>query len=141
MPFREKNAWLTIFALVIVFLPYYVFMVRAYHGPDPYIPYMLNTAAHALIVFVVLELVLLAVPRKLSPEDAGVPRDEREQLFAFRAARVAYVVLIVMIIAITFVMIHLDDGNWGWGMLYLLAIIKAEIMRAAMLIVQYRRDY
>jgi len=52
MPFREKNAWLTIFALVIVFLPYYVFMVRAYHGPDPYIPYLLNTAAHALIVFV-----------------------------------------------------------------------------------------
>jgi hypothetical protein len=89
----------------------------------------------------VLELVLLAVPRKLSPEDAGVPRDEREQLFAFRAATVAYVVLIVMIIAITFVMIHLDGGNWGWGMLYLLAIIKAEIMRAAMLIVQYRRDY
>lgn len=141
MPFREKKAWLTIFALVVVFLPYYVFMVRTYHGPDPYIPYLANTAANALIVFVVLELILLAVARKLSPEDAGVPTDEREQLFAFRAARVAYVVLIVMIIAITFVMIHLEGGNWGWGMLYLLAIIMAEIMRGAMLIVQYRRNY
>lgn len=142
MPYREKKAWLTIFALLIVFLPYYVVMYRTYHqSPGSTIPAMAELASLALVVFVVLELVLIAVARKLSPEDAGVPRDEREQLFAFRAARIAYVALIVLVIAVTFPMIHLEGGNWGWGMLYLAAIIVAELIRAAVLIVQYRWDY
>jgi len=141
MPFREKKAWLTIVALIVVFLPYYVFMVSNYHRPDPDLPFLANTAAHALLAFVVLELILMAVARRLSPEDAGIPRDEREQLFAFRAARIAYVVLIALVVAITFVMIHLYGGNWGWGMSYLAAILIAEIVRAATVIVQYRRGY
>ncbi len=139
MPFREKKAWATIFALLIVFIPYYVLMVQAYHRPDPNIFSLAHLAALALTSFVVLELLLVFIARRLSPEDAGIPRDEREQLFAFRAARVAYTVLIILLVLITFAMIHNEGGNWGWGMLYLMGIIVAEIVRATMLIVQYRR--
>ncbi|MDO8272809.1 MAG: hypothetical protein Q7U82_12990 [Gammaproteobacteria bacterium] len=139
MPFREKKAWATIFALLIVFIPYYVLMVQAYHRPDPNIFSLAHLAALALTSFVVLELLLVFIARRLSPEDAGIPRDEREQLFAFRAARVAYTVLIILLVLITFAMIHTEGRNWGWGMLYLMGIIIAEIVRATMLIVQYRR--
>lgn len=141
MSFREKKAWASILALLIVFIPYYYFMLRVYHRPDPNYVNLGHLALMALAAFIVLEVVLLLVARKLSPEDAAIPTDEREQLFAFRAARVAYVSLIVLVVAIIFPMIHTHAGNWGWGMAFLGAIIAAEISRAVALIVQYRRGY
>lgn len=139
MSFREKKAWVTIFALVSVFFPYYFFMVQIYHQPDPNFRYLMNLAAMALAVFVVLECILTLVVRKLSPEDASLPMDERDQLFAYRASRIAYITLILLVIAVTFPMIHIHGGNWGFGMLYLAAILLAEVLRASLLIVQYRR--
>lgn len=141
MSFREKKAWVSIFTLLIVFIPYYYFMVNVYHRPDPNYTNLGHLALVALTAFIVLEIVLVLVARILSPEDAGIPTDEREQLFAFRAARVAYVSLIVLIVAVIFPMIHYHAGNWGWGMAFLGAIIVAEIIRAVALIVQYRRGY
>ena len=141
MSFREKRAWVTIFALLVVFLPYYIFMVSVYHQPDPDLLYLVQLAGIAITAFIMLECVLLLVARKLSPEDAGIPLDERDQLFSYKASRLAYITLIVLVVAITFPMIHVHAGNWGFGMLYLLAIIVAEILRAALLIKQYRRGY
>lgn len=141
MSFREKRAWVTIFTLLVVFLPYYVFMVNAYHQPGPDIGLLARLAGIAIAAFVVLECVLLLVARKLSPEDAGIPVDERDQLFAYRASRIAYLTLIGLVVVVTFPMIHVHAGNWGFGMLYLLAIIVAEILRASLLIRQYRRGY
>lgn len=141
MSFREKKAWATISALLVVFIPYYVFMISVYHQPAPNYRYLMHLVAIAITAFVVLECILLVVTGKLSPEDAGIPVDERDQLFAYRASRVAYLTLIGLIVAITFPMIHIHGGNWGFGMLYLAAIILAEILRAGLLIKQYRRGY
>jgi hypothetical protein len=141
MSFREKRAWVTILALLVVFLPYYVFMVSVYHQPDTNFGYLMDLAGIAIAAFIVLQCVLLLVARKLSPEDAGIPIDERDQLFAYRASRIAYVTLIVLVVAVTLPMIHIHGGNWGFGMLYLGAIIVAEILRASLLIKQYRRGY
>lgn len=141
MSFREKKAWATIFALLVVFIPYYVYMISVYHQPDPNYRYLMHLVAIAITAFIVLECILLVVARKLSPEDAGIPVDEREQLFAYRASRVSYLSLIGLIVVITFPMIHIHGGNWGFGMLYLAAIILAEILRAGLLIKQYRRGY
>ena len=141
MSFREKKAWVTIIALTIVFFPFYFVMVRNYHQPDPNFNYLAHLAVLALSAFIAMEVVLVLIARWLSPEDAGIPKDERDQVFAFRAARFAYVALIILMIAVTFPMIHVDGGNWGYGMLYLATIILAEILRAVVLIVQYRRGY
>ncbi|NQV70071.1 MAG: hypothetical protein HQ498_08605 [Pseudohongiella sp.] len=141
MSFREKKAWATIFALLVVFVPYYIFMVRAYHQSNTNFFYLVHLAALALSTFVVLEVILVLAARKLSPEDIGIAKDERDQLFAFRAARAAYVTLITLLIVVTFLMIYIEGGSWGWGMLYLAAIICSEILRASVLIVQYRRGY
>ena len=141
MPFREKKAWVTIAALLVVSIPYSIFMVRAYHVPRPNYYQLAHLAAIALVIFVVLEIALILVARKLSPEDAGTPKDEMEKLFASKASKVAYITLIVLVLIVSFLMIHTIGGNWGWGMLYLGAIIGAEILRAVALIVQYRRGY
>lgn len=139
MPFREKKAWVTLFTLLIVFTPYFYFMVSLYHRPEPNYNQLGHLAVLALVAFIVLEVALILLARWLSPEDKGIPVDEREQLFAFRATKVAYLSLIVMAIAVVFPMIHTIGGNWGWGMSILAAIILAEMIRAAALIVQYRR--
>ena len=141
MSFREKKAWLTICALLIVFLPFYGFMASVYHQPNPDIGYLMRLVAIAIAIFIAVECVLLMLARRLSPEDAGIPRDERDQLFAYRASRIAYITLIVLVIGATFPMIHIHGGNWGFGMLYLVAIILSEILRASLLILQYRRGY
>lgn len=139
MPFREKKAWVTIAALLLTFVPYYFSMVRLYHVPEPDFPELVHLAVMALVAFIVLELVLILVARSLSPEDRGLPRDEREELFASRATRNAYIALISLVIIVIFPMIHTFGGNWGWGMALLGAIIGAEITRNISLIVQYRR--
>tara|TARA_R110002073_G_scaffold119000_1_gene259731 strand:+ start:462 stop:887 length:426 start_codon:yes stop_codon:yes gene_type:complete len=139
--FREKKAWVTIFALLVVFLPYYAYMVSVYHQPNPNIRYLMTLAGVAIVAFVFLECVLLLLARRLSPEDAGIPKDERDQLFAYRASRAAHISLVVLVIVVTFPMIHVHAGNWGFGMLYLLAIMLSEILRATLLIQQYRRGY
>ena len=139
MSFREKKAWVTVITLIVVFFPFYFVMVRNYHQPDPDFLYLAHLVVLALSVFIVLEVGLVLIARWLSPEDAGIPKDERDQVFAFRAARFAYVALIIMVIAVTFPMIHFEGGNWGHGMLYLATIILAEILRAVVLIVQYRK--
>lgn len=141
MSFREKKAWLTIFALLIVFLPFYGFMASVYHQPNPDIGYLMRLVAIAIAIFIALECMLFMLARRFSPEDAGIPRDERDQLFAYRASRIAYITLIVLVIGATFPMIHIHGGNWGFGMLYLAAIILSEILRASLLILQYRRGY
>ncbi len=139
--FREKKAWVTMTVLVMVFVPFYLLMMDAYHRPNPDFGYLGQLALTALSAFIGLEIVLILVARFLSPDDAGIPQDEREQLFAFRAARVSYIALIVLVVAVTFPMIHMEGRNWGWGMAYLGVIILSEILRAIMLIVQYRRGY
>jgi archaellum biogenesis protein FlaJ (TadC family) len=141
MSFREKRAWVTIFALLVVFLPYYIYMVNVYHQPNPNIGYLMTLVATAIAVFIALECVLLVAARKLSPEDAGISLDERDQLLAYKASRTAYLTLICLVVVVTFPMIHIHAGNWGFGMLYLAAIIVAEITRASLLIRQYRRGY
>ncbi len=141
MSFREKKAWVTLCALVCVFTPFFFIMVSAYHRPDHDFRYLAHLALIALSTFVVVEVALILIARFLSPEDAGIPKDERDQLFAYRAARIAYVALIVLVVVVIFPMIHFNGGNWGWGMTFLLAIILSEVTRAVVLIVQYRRGY
>ena len=136
MSFREKKAWVTLVALLLVFLPFCLLMINGYHQPQPDYYYLGNLVLRALGAFVLLECALVLMARWLSPEDASVPKDERDQLFAFRAARFSYATLIFLI-----VLIHSVGRNWGWGMAYLSAIVIAEMLRAAALIVQYRRGY
>ena len=105
MPFREKKAWFTIIALVVVFVPYYIYMVGVYHGPNPDFFDMAYMALYAIFAFVILEVALILLARWLSPEDAGIPEDEREKMFALKASRTAYAALISMILAVTIPMI------------------------------------
>lgn len=140
MTFREKKAWITLITLVVVFAVYFPYMVNAYHSGEYGMTYLTHVAVIALAAFVVMEIVLLLIVALRSPMDARTPKDERETLIELKANRVAYNCLMVFVIISVFFNIHGDGGNWGWGNLFFLAVILAEVINFATQIILYRRD-
>ena len=139
MSFREKKAWITLCTLIVVFSIYAYLMANAYHVPEPNYGYLLHLLLLAIVAFAVIEVVLLLVARLYSPDDAKTPKDEREQLIEFKANRLAYQILMVLIVVVTFIMIHLNGDNWGFGNLYLGTLLLSEVVRFGTQIVLYRR--
>jgi len=140
MPYREKKAWITLVVLFAISAIYGVLMVSAYHVPEPNYYSLGHLLLGAFVAFVVLELVLLFLAARLSPLDPKMPGDERELFIEFRASRIAYFVLIALIIIATFPMIHTHGGNWGFGNLYLGAMVVAEMVRFSMQIYYFRKE-
>lgn len=140
MPYREKKAWITLVVLFAISAIYAVLMVRAYHVPEPNFNSLGHLLLGAFIVFAVLEVTLLFVAAKLSPLDPKVPGDEREWFIELRANRIAYFVLIILVILATFPTIHTHGGNWGFGNLYLGALVIAEMVRFSMQIYYFRKE-
>lgn len=139
MTFREKKAWITLLTLVVVFGVYFPFMANAYHSGEYGLGYLIHAALVALGAFVVMEIVLISIVAIRSPADARSPIDERELMIELKSNRVAYMCLMVMVIGSVFAMIHEDGGNWGWGNLFFLAVILAEVINYATQIFFYRR--
>lgn len=144
MPYREKKAWITLIILIVVPVVYAYFMVNEYHSSDPNFNNLSHLLVLALTVFIVFQAVLLFIAARLSPEDPRGPLDERELLIELKARRIAYFVLMALVVLVTFLMIHLPNhdgrGAWGIGNLYLFALVGAEITRFAMQIVFFRRE-
>lgn len=140
MPYREKKAWITLFCLISVSFVYSVLMVQAYHVPDPDFIELGHLLLGAIILFVVFELVLLFIAARFAPLDPKMPGDERELLIELKTNRIAYFVLIALIVLATFPMIHVNGRNWGFGNLYLGALVIAEIVRFTLQIIYFRRE-
>ncbi len=144
MPYREKKAWITLITLIVVPTVYAYFMTRAYHVPDPNYNYLFHLLTLALTAFIAFQVILLFIAARLSPDDPKGPLDERELLIELKARRVAYFVLMALVVVATFVLIHLPNqgfrSSWGFGNLYLGALIGAEFVRFSMQIVYFRRE-
>jgi len=144
VPYREKKAWITLITLIVVPAVYAYFMVNEYHSADPDYNYLSHLLVLALSTFIVFQVILLFIAARLSPDDPKGPLDERELVIELKARRIAYFVLMALIVAVTFFMIHLSGagsrGIWGIGNLYVYSLVGAEIVRFAMQIVYCRRE-
>lgn len=144
MPYREKKAWITMFILIVIPVVYGYFMTNEYHSSDPSYNYLSHLLVLALSTFVAFQVILLFIAARLSPDDPRGPLDERELLIELKARRIAYFVLMALVVLVTFIMLHLPShgnrGMWGIGNLYLFALVGAEISRFAMQIVYFRRE-
>lgn len=140
MPYREKKAWITLVCLLGVSAVYFLLMGRAYHVPEPNYNYLGHLLIFAIGSFVVFELGLLFIAARFAPDDPRTPGDEREILIELKTNRVAYFVLLALVIIVTFPMIHVEGRNWGFGNLYLGALVLAEIVRFTLQIIYFRRE-
>jgi small-conductance mechanosensitive channel len=138
MSFREKTAWVTLIAIVIVSLLYWL------HVPSPFEPHpgprVLHAMGASIAAFVLIEIVASVVLRLRYPQDARTPKDERERLIDLKSLRIAYYVFAFSALGGVFTTLHVvDTGAVGVGMAVTLAFVLAQIVMYAARIVYYRR--
>jgi hypothetical protein len=134
MPFREKSAWVTLTAILLVFVLF------ALHAPQ--LSHPRPRDFHVLLVciaaFVVIETVAFLVLRLRYPEDARTPIDEREQLINLKATRLAARVYVIgsFLAVLT---LHHGASAVMIGYFIVLAFVIAEIVKYGVRIAYYRR--
>jgi NADH:ubiquinone oxidoreductase subunit 4 (subunit M) len=138
MSFREKTAWLTVCAIVIVSLMFW------FHAPPRFEPHTHRWAMLAFLVslgaYVLIEVVGYGVLRLRYPADARTPRDERERLIDLKSLRVAYYTFVAGTFGGIFFMLHLAGAGPGHiGLVVLAAFVLSQVAKHAARIIYFRR--
>jgi cytochrome b561 len=138
MSFREKSAWITLSAILLVSVLFFL------HGPELLDPnptrWTLHAAAACIGAFVAIEVVAHLVLYLRNPKDARTPQDEREQLIALKATRLAaYVYVVGSFLAV--LTVHHGANGIAVGFFVLFAFVIAEIVNYATRIIYFRRGF
>lgn len=139
MTYREKFAWLSLAAIAVTYGPY--FAITAANRPDAEVPNLgqLRLFAITMVVQMAILIVGRLVLRRLAPEEAGAPPDERDRAIESRAFTFAYYVLISGMIVVGCVM-PFQSGGWTIVNAALLAIVAAEVVHYGVAVTGYRRQ-
>jgi membrane protease YdiL (CAAX protease family) len=139
VPYREKVAWLSLIAMATVFLPY--FMWTKMYPPVGALPNLRQLALYAAACAV--WGLILGIGhwrlRRLAPEEARLPLDERDRTIRYRARNLAYFVLLTGMILVGVIM-PFTDGGWKIVNAALFMIVLAESVNDASVIFHYRRQ-
>jgi len=140
MPYREKIAWLSLFAMVVTFGPYFA-IVAAGGRPAQPLPDLRQLglyAATAIAQMLILSAGYLYL-RLRFPQEARTPPDERDRAIMNRSMSSAYYVLIAGMIVVGCLM---PFNSSGWSIVNgaLFMIVAAEIVRKSVTVFSYRRQ-
>jgi DNA-binding helix-hairpin-helix protein with protein kinase domain len=140
MPYREKLAWLSLAAMAITFGPYFA-VIAAGGLPGNAVPDLRKLGVYAAVALTQAAILGIGhvVLRRLSPQDARLPLDERDQQIRHRAANWAYGVLLTGMIFVGVVMPFTAQG-WAIVNAALFMIVAAEAVRYAIVAASYRRQ-
>lgn len=136
MSFREKSAWISLIAFVLLtgaFAVHTPWTLR----PDP-TQLTLYPLLLGLALLIVVEVVGHAIVIARSPKDALTPKDERERFLDLKALRFAFYVLIAGN-ALAILLVHHGANGFGMAFLVLFAVAVALIANYAARIYFYRR--
>lgn len=139
MSYREKFAWLSIFAIVITFGPY--FSMVALNPPGDTLPNLHQLAMYAGVA--VIRMMILGVGylilRRQSPEESRMALDERDLMIKYRSQSYAYYVLIAGMILVGCIMPFTNNG-WSIVNAGLFMLVLAEITDYSTAVYSYRRQ-
>ena len=141
MSFREKTAWVTLIAIVVVSLMYW-FHVRSLLEPHPG-RWVLHAMGASLAAYVLIEIVAYIALYLRSPQDARTPKDERERLIDLKSLRIAYYVFAIGALGSMFVTLHVagvGSNPVAVGMVVFMSFVVSQIVKYAARIAYYRRD-
>jgi archaellum biogenesis protein FlaJ (TadC family) len=138
MSFREKTAWVTLIAILLVIAFFFT------HGPEIWSPapdpWTFHLLAAAMGAFLAIEVVAYVVLYLKYPKDARTPRDEREEIIALKGTRLAaWVYMIGSFVAL--LTIHHGATARTIPYLIVLAFAVAQVVNYAARIVYYRRGF
>src|SRR5262245_18542078 len=127
MSFREKSAWVSFGAILLVFGLYFGAVMLARAGDlDPV--RLSGLFVLAVIALVVIEVVLHVAFAIAAPRDAQAPADERERLITLRAIRPGSYILAVGVFLGIFALHFGADGR-QMAQALLFAFVVAELVR------------
>lgn len=137
MAFREKLAWISLFAYGLVFGGYFLNLAQAWDTRWAQ-GLSIGLMAAAVVALVVLSAALSVSAALITPKQANAPADEREQLMKLKAERIASYTLS------TGVVVLIGALLMGWSgllvaNLLLAAMVISELVKALALIIAYRR--
>jgi hypothetical protein len=138
MPYREKVAWLSLISIVVVFLPYLVWLKL--HPPTEALPDLRQMALYAAVS--ITWALLLGLGhwwlRRQAPEEARLPLDERDRAIRHRSRTIAYYVLLTGMILVGCIMPFTESG-WKIVHAAVFMIVLAEAVNDGSAVYHYRR--
>ncbi|MEE2878047.1 MAG: hypothetical protein VX593_03495 [Pseudomonadota bacterium] len=140
MPYREKLVWLSLFAIAVAFIPYFTYVAvtpSASEGVPNLRQLVLYAIAAAVQVTILLAGRVILAAR--SPEEAGLPPDERDCAIRQGAIRMSYYVLMAGTILVGVVMPFSFSG-WQIVNAAIFMIVLAEVVNHAIAAFSYRRQ-
>jgi uncharacterized membrane protein len=140
MAFREKIAWLTLATMLVAYIVYFGFVGPAVGFGERRmldIVWSFGPVAAAHAIAVIAGAIFIAVTAK---KEARARADERDRAIARRGATIGYYVLIVGMIVVGAIM-PFTEPAWKIVNAALLAIVLAEIVNNAVVLLSYRRGW
>ena len=138
MSFREKTAWFTLIAILLVSALFFA------HGPYIFAGdvrmWELHLVGLCIAAFILIEVVAYVVLYVRNPKDARTPKDERERLIDLKALRLAAYVYVLGSFLAIIASVHAPSGATV-GFLVLGAFVVAEIVNYSARIIYYRRGF
>ncbi len=140
MSYREKNAWLSLIAMAIAFVPYFAIVAASsYSRPAvPSLRQLVLFAAAAVVQMTVLGVGHLYLQRA-SAGEGRTPPDERDVAIMRQSISLAYYVLICGMVLVGCVM-PFNSSGWTIINAALVMIVLAEVVHYGAAVVGYRRQ-
>jgi hypothetical protein len=132
MSFRERSAWIALFANVGVYAVYFAYV--ATHAWDGWGPLVTATAA-----LIVVQVVLSIIAAVANPADAAARTDERDRLIDLSASRAAFHTLQAGAFLAFCALLVWPAHPRLLAQGVLAAMVTAEVVRSAWQVVAYRR--
>jgi hypothetical protein len=140
MAFREKIAWLTLATMLVAYIVYFGFVGPAVGFGERRmldIVWSFGPVAAAHGIAVIVGAIFIAVT---AGKEGQARADERDRAIARRGATIGYYVLILGIIVVGGVM-PFSEPPWKIVNAAFLAIVLAEIVNNAVVLLSYRRGW
>ncbi|WP_397576081.1 hypothetical protein [Sphingorhabdus sp.] len=140
MSFREKLYWARLFVIVLCWGYYFVSLGLAAQGAALDVPayqgLFFKIAMLSVFLFLGVTATLAAYDRKSARQN----EDERDRAIEQHSARISYYVLIVGCFLVLSLLFSGFDGFMTFNVL-LAVVVIAELIRASLNLVGYRRGY
>jgi polyferredoxin len=147
MSFREKSAWVCFISTLVVWIPYFAYVIQLFGRGELFAGPIVAAFIGAVIFQTVLGIVAFIVIAIRSREE---PKDERDLAIESKAYKNAYFVLVVCIFAVGWIIIPpaLAAGREiaaqlltpvAISQMVLFCFVAAETTRFATQVVSYRR--
>ena len=134
MSFREKIAWVSLFAISAIY-GWYLLTAWPFGAA---IPAGSGALFWLVILLVVAQTIPIAVLAAFSPRDAQAPQDEREKLIALKSNRAGYAVLMAGTLAACAACLYFGIGGAAAANAVLVAVVTGELAKQFSKILYYR---